>query len=176
VTAHRRGRALGLAFVLVLAVVVGGCGSGVMAAPPDAAPGHEWQLVVRDADAREIARFAVPGGRFALRYRNSVYGSTAEERFALAADGRIRLVELAADEAAVLAEYYTAHDVRAASGADTRAWLASPAAPLTVGELPLAATDHGRRTLLIPGSRAVPLWPLVAGRSPAIVLAVERAS
>ena len=41
-----------------------------------------------------------------MSYRNSVYGTLAEERYRVAADGRFALVELAADQLAVLEEYY----------------------------------------------------------------------
>ena len=53
---------------------------------------------------------ALRGERFAVSYRNSIYGTMAEERYAVLPDRRYRLVEIAADQLAVLEEYYAVPD------------------------------------------------------------------
>ena len=131
-------------------------------------------LTVRDADGLLLA--SVPlraGGDFALRYRNSVYGTLAEERFVIADDGALRLVELAADQLAVLEEYYavTEPPVRAPPSS-ARAWRAPPARPVVLTELSVAATDLGQRTLLVDDRASLPLWQLVDA-DPTVVLRVE---
>jgi hypothetical protein len=165
VTIRWGGRATGLAIVALLAGV---------ALTADAAQTARWELVVRAADDEVLLRLPLPDGRFTLRYRNSVYESLAEERFAITPDGRLALVELAADEAAVLAEYYTAAErPRPAETGDARRWLAAPAVPLALDELPLAATEHGRRTLIIDGRQPILLWRLVGVDEPTLTLAAE---
>lgn len=111
----------------------------------------------------------LPDGRFSLRYRHSVYGSLAEERFVVRADGQMQLVGLAADEAAVLDEYYTTTGARPSASDDGRRWQAEPATPLSLPRLTLAATEHGQRTLLV-GDHEYPLWELSAPGTPTIVL------
>lgn len=137
--------------------------------------GAGWDLVVRDAQGAVVLRAPLPDGRFALRYRNSVYRSLAEERFTVSPSGRLRLVELAADEAAVLAEYYgIERRPSPASAGDSRAWWAPPAVPVAIAELSLAATRHGQRTLLVVGSAPVPLWSLTAGSDPGLTIVAEQ--
>lgn len=164
------GRIAGLAAALIAGVVV------TVTIPPGAGPaGGRPAVTVRDAGGALLTSVPLPpDGRFALRYRNSVYGTLAEERFVAADDGRFRLVELAADQLAVLEEYYavTRPAVRAPPGG-RRAWAAPPARPLELDELRVAATDLGRRTLLV-DDRSVPLWRLVDA-DPTVVLAVEGA-
>lgn len=172
-TSGWRGRAGGLAIVGLLVAAVGLVAGGTVTdAAASRAPA--WRLAVTDAGDRVVARVDLPDGRFALRYRNSVYGSPAEERFAVGPDGRLELVGLAADEAAVLGEYYTAESVRAADAGDARRWVAAPAARVAVEALPLAATEHGRRTLVVPGQPPILLWLLTDG-DPELTLAAERA-
>ena len=132
-----------------------------------------WRLVVTDAGGATVARAELPDGRFALRYRNSVYGSLAEERFALAGDGRILLEGLAADELAVLGEYYGARKPRLASDGGALRWEAAPQQALTIEQLPVAATDLGKRTLLVAGLPPVALWLLVDDSAPGMTLRAE---
>jgi hypothetical protein len=133
-------------------------------------------LTVRDADGALLARVPLPADRgFALRYRNSLYGTLAEERFVIAEQGRLRLVELAADQLAVLEEYYAVKEpaMRAPPGS-RRVWVAEPAWPVELAELSIAATELGRRTLLVPGRAPLPLWRLVEA-DPTVVLQFEGA-
>lgn len=117
----------------------------------------------------------LPDSAFTLRYRNSVYGSVAEERFDVTDDGRLRLLELGADDPAVLTEYYQLAEapIRAGEGAD-RAWVGRPLHDSAIEELALAATERGERTLLVSGQPPVELWKLVAGGEPGVVLSVVR--
>ncbi|MGH2418126.1 MAG: hypothetical protein ACRDFY_07305 [Candidatus Limnocylindria bacterium] len=161
---HRAG--LAAAAVLVVASVV----AGAVAATDD--DGRRW-LVVRDSAGTELARSALPPtDTFALRYRNSLYRSAAEEHFAVV-DGRLRLVELRAEELAVLEEYYAAFGAQPASHPSTMAWRVEvERAPISL-PLHVRATELGRRTLLV-GSDEVALWQLIAGRGDSlVVLSVE---
>lgn len=143
-------------------------------APAHDAPRPAWQLVLRSDRGDEVARVALPDAAFAIRYRNSVYGSLAEERFAVDPAGRLALVELAADEAAVLDEYYETGRVVPSGATDGFPWLARPERPLELERLYVAATEHGRRTLVVAG-RSLPLWQLTVADSPTIVLRAEQA-
>lgn len=132
-------------------------------------------LTVRDAGGALLARVPLEEGRFAVSYRNSVYESLAEERYEVLRDGSFRVVELGADELAVLEEYYMAPTAaRRAPAGDRRQWLVEPdaARPAVFDTLSIAATDLGRRTLHVPGQRSVPLWRLVDA-VPTVVLEIE---
>ena len=173
-----RGRAGGLAVPILIAAASAAVAVAVAtvasASAPTAAPAEQWQLAVRAVNGTVLLRVPLPEARFALRYRNSVYLSLAEERFVVGADGQISLIELAADEAAVLDEYYeTGERPRRSSGDDARLWIAPPAAALEVLELQLAATRYGERTLLAAG-REVVLSDLVGTAGPGVILEVER--
>jgi len=163
-----RGRIGGLTIAAVMVVLLG--------AGADVAGNRAPALLVRGSDGTSLARVELPpDGSFALRYRNSLYDSLVEERFLVLADGRLRLVRLAADELAVLEEYYAIDRpaVRPAGGA-SRAWEAEP--PLTVEEaaLLIAATDLGERTLLVTGAPPLELWRLVDDAAPSVWLEVDR--
>lgn len=149
---------------------------GVVGARPELAalgePRRALQLVVRATDESVLLSVALPDYRFALRYRNSVYGSVAEERFTINGQGQMVLVEVAADDPAVLDEYYQAGRPTATVEGDARPWRAVPAAPLLLDQLPLAATPHGRRTLIV-DDEAFPLWPLAEGGAPTLLLRAE---
>lgn len=120
-------------------------------------------------EGEAVASLLLPeDGRFALRYRNSVYRSTAEERF-VADGGMLRLVELATDELAVLDEYYTATRITADRAG--RAYRGGPAYPLAVPSLTVAATDRGERTLVVGGAELA-LWRLVDDAAPSVTLVV----
>jgi hypothetical protein len=134
------------------------------------------EVVVTSAAGEVLVRVPAPGGQFAVGYRNSLYGSRAEERYRLTPGGRFALEELAADQVAVLEEYYAvAETPRRAGRDDRRQFVVDPhpgRAPSFV-RLSIAATDLGERTLLVPGSPPVALWRLVDGADPTVVLQVQ---
>ena len=163
--ARWRGRHLaGLAVVVLLL--------GLTAAVAARDGGQRW-IVVRDASGAELARAELPAtGEMAMRYRNSVYESLAEEHFRVDGD-HLRLVELRADELAVLEEYYTA--VGASRSAGPRAWRIGVERPPIALPLRVQATELGQRTLLTEAGE-IDLWRLVVGRDDTlVVLSVERA-
>lgn len=93
----------------------------------------------------------------------------------MADDGRIRLRELAADDPAVLTEYYRLADAPyRLDDVSEMTWAGIPEQASVVDELPLAATELGERTLLVEGEQPVVLWSLVAGGEPGLVLSVGR--
>ncbi len=161
--ARWRGRLLGLA---ILAALTGPLSRA------DAAPAGP-HLVLRGPDGEALTEVPLRDGGFALRYRNSLYRSLAEERYLIQADGSIRLVGLAADELAVLEEYYAIDEpaVRLDAGA-TRTWSAEPAREVVIETLIVAATDLGQRTLLVDGVAPMELWPLVHDTDPSVTLEV----
>lgn len=170
-----RGRSTGLANSIVLIAALG----ITLIAVVSVAAGRDrtataWRLVVRDVAGGTLAQADLADGRFALRYRNSVYGSWAEERFTILEDGRIHLVGLAADEVAVLGEYYGAREPRPADDGAAFRWEAAPAHPVTIERLLLAATDLGERALIVDGHPPVDLWRLVADTAPGVSLGAER--
>ncbi|MHA6619398.1 hypothetical protein [Pseudonocardia sp. DLS-67] len=128
---------------------------------------------MRDGGGALLTQVPLPAAEFAVSYRNSIYGTLAEERYRVAGDGRFGLVELAADQLAVLEEYYAVPGpVRAAPDGDRRSWVAEPRDHPVFGELAIAATALGERTLLVPGHAPVPLPPLVTD-GVTVVLDVE---
>jgi hypothetical protein len=142
-------------------------GAGCAVASPGPA------VTVRDGDGALLAQVSLPAAEFAVSYRNSLYGTVAEERYRVADGGRFGLVELAADQLAVLEEYYAVPGpVRAAPAGDRRAWVAEPAGHPVFDELAIAATALGERTLLVPGQAPVPL-PRLATDEVTVVLDVE---
>ncbi len=172
-------RAAGAALLLVVAAslgvpaVLGAWPSGGAPAAPDGSAAAS--LVVRDPDGGVVLRAGLAeGDRVVLRYRNSLYGSLAEERFELR-QGALQLVELAADERAVLDEYYAVDSVARVPHGNPRAWRASPREPLALTELAIAATDLGERTLLLPGRPPLELWRHAADERPTVRLTVEPA-
>jgi hypothetical protein len=164
-TSRWRGRragpvVLGMALILLVPIAAFGGAS------------REPTLVVHGSDGSVLARLPLPDGAFTLRYRNSVYRSTAEERFVVDGDGQIRLDGLAADELAVLEEYYVIGEParRATRG---RGWVARPQHPVVVERLTVAATDLGQRTLLVAGHEPLELWRLVEDTAPSVHLEVD---
>lgn len=153
-----RGWFAGLAILVGLPLLAAGAG------PP--AP---KALTVRGPDGAVLVSVSAKNGHFTLRYRNSLYASLAEEHYAIAADGTIRLIGLGADELAVLEEYYAIDEPAWRSGAGARAWEAAPARPVELEEFVVAATDLGRRTLLADG-REIALWRLVDDAAPSVTL------
>jgi hypothetical protein len=131
-------------------------------------------VVVRADDGTALTRVSLaPGRGFAIGYRNSIYGSVAEDRYTARPGGRFRLVQIAADERAVIEEYYALPGPDRADAGDRRRWVTDPGRPAVFGELTIAATDLGRRTLHVPGHRPVPLWRLVTDDDPIVVLDIE---
>ena len=167
-----RGRRAGLAIVLALATVAASAAVLPILGRGDAR--STLAVVVRATDGTVLARVPLPAtGRFALRYRNSLYGSFAEERFAATPDGRFHLRELAADELAVLEEYYAIPGpAERAPAGDRRTWRASPAETSAFERLTIAATKLGERTLLVPEQDPIALWRLV-DRDPVVVIELE---
>jgi hypothetical protein len=158
-----RGRSTGLVILVTLVVPL----ALTVAAPPLPT------LLVRGPDGQVLAEFALADGSFSLRYRNSLYRSLAEERFSVDADGRIRLVDLSADELAVLEEYYAIDEpAERQSDLAARAWRAEPARDVIVESLVVAATDLGRRTLLVENAAPLELWRLVEDGAPSVTLEV----
>jgi Domain of unknown function (DUF1850) len=158
-----RGRLL--AGAAVLGVAVAAAAATVAAIGRD---GGGPVVVVADERGREVASVPLPeGGRFALRYRHSVYRAEVTETFAVG-DGGFRLVTIASPSEAVL-DYYELEGRRAATGA---LWRLEPAASPRLASLPLVATEVGRRTLVV-GDRQVPLF--ASGGAPAhLVLTLRR--
>ena len=134
----------------------------------------ERALRVTLPDGTTLARVSLPAdGSFTLRYRNSLYGTLAEERFVATAGGELRLVELAADQLAVLEEYY-AIDEPAHREVGSRTFAAQPAHVPFIERLQIAATDRGERTLLVDGHPPVELWRLVEDGDPSVLLELDR--
>jgi hypothetical protein len=161
-----RGRFAGLAVAATFACLAGIAAVNATAQTTPA-------LVVRDPAGALIARVPLaPGGEFTLRYRNSLYHSLAEERFVVTDAGQLRLVELAADELAVLEEYYAIDQPAVRSDGD-RAWTAVPALPVEEATLRIAATDRGQRTLIVEGQPSMELWRFVDDGDPSVLLEVD---
>jgi hypothetical protein len=164
------------AVVLAGAAVLVGAGAAATTATP-AAGGDGPAVVVRTPDGDVLAAVPLAGDRFAVGYRNSVYTTLAEERYRVLPDGRFDLVEIAADQVAVLEEYYAVPGApRPAPPGDRRAHVAEPdpARSAVFDVLNIAATDLGERTLYVPGAAPVPIWRLVTGQDPTVLLEVER--
>ena len=126
-------------------------------------------------DGGEVASVPLPDdGTLTLRYRNSLYGTLAEERFAVTDDGRLRLVALRAEQLAVLEEYYAIDTPARRIGTEGLAWEAIPARGSPIRTLRVAATDLGERTLLVAGHEPVELWRFVEDTAPSVMLEVER--
>ncbi|MBO0680883.1 hypothetical protein JRC04_25735 [Mycolicibacterium sp. S2-37] len=135
----------------------------------------ELSLSIGNADG-ELASVALTEDRFAIGYRNSLYGTWAEERYAVQPDGSYTLVQIAADQLALLEEYYSLPGApRPADPADRRDWIADPdpGRPGKFTDLSLAATDLGQRTLLVPGNPPLELWTLVDDDRPFVVLTLK---
>lgn len=161
-----RGRPTALAIMATGLVLALAAASGLVRAGP--------RLEISLPNGQLLARVSLPAdGSFGLRYRNSLYGTVAEERFVADADGRIRLVSLAAEQLAVLEEYYAINDPAHASGGGTvLAWEAPPAHVPASRQLRVAATDLGERTLIVEGDPALALWRLVDDATPTLLLEV----
>ncbi len=167
--AARNSAAVALAVALALSAVV-------LPAPlAGAGTGLRQSVVLRDETGLQLDRAELPpGSRFALAYRNSLYGAPAEERFAAFPDGTFRLVQVASDRLAVLEEYYALGPTldRAVSG--RLRWEHTLTTPPAFRELRVLADRLGRRTLLV-GTRRIELWRLVGdGAVVRLILQAER--
>lgn len=160
----------GLAIIAILAAATVALGT---VAAAGTTVGADPMLIVRGPDERVLARVALPDGWFTLRYRNSLYGSLAEERYEVGPRGELTLVELAADELAVLEEYSSIDGAAERTVGADRAWRADPALDVRLEQLVVAATDLGERTLVVAGADALALWQLVADADPSVRLTVE---
>nr|WP_297461542.1 hypothetical protein [uncultured Halomonas sp.] len=166
---------------LAIAIVALGClfASAVAALVPaigqDEAPASR-AVVIYDQAGTVLASLPLHGENFAVSYRNSIYGTLAEERYVILPDERYRLVQIAADQLAVLEEYYAVPGAPSRAGAsDRRTWVVppDPAHPAVFEELSIAATDLGQRTLHVPGEPPLALWQLAEDDHPFVVLAIE---
>jgi hypothetical protein len=162
-----RGRVSGLtiAMLAIVALAIGPAQHETTAA-----------LVVRAGDGSPLARVLLTAdGRFTLRFRNSTYGSLVDEEFVVLADGHVRLTRLAADELAVLEEYYrTEAPARRSDPGASRTWWAVPAIPVEERALLMAATDLGERTLVVQGAAPLELWRLVDDAQPSVRIELDR--
>jgi hypothetical protein len=155
--------------VVVLAVAT-------LAAVLLAGRGGDPAVVVRTPDGELIAEVPLDGDTFAVGYRNSIYTTLAEERYRVLANGRFELVELAAEQLAVLEEYYAVPGApRPAPAGDRLAYVVEPdpARPAVFDSLRIAATDLGERTLFVPGHAPVPIWERVVTEDPTVILDIE---
>ena len=116
------------------------------ARPPAAPTARASSSATRGGDV--VAEAALPAdGRFALAYRHSVYKAPAEERFRALADGRLRARERR------LAEPAGARVLRGSRGRIARGRLVPARRPARFTTMALAATERGRRTLVVGGER-----------------------
>lgn len=138
-------------------------------------PDRGIAVTVRAPDGELLAWVQLPGTTFAVGYRNSVYRTLAEERYEVHPDGSFEVVQLAADQVAVLEEYYAvpSRPLDARRG-DRLGYVAppDPARPPVFDLLHIAATDLGERTLYVPGEDPVALWRLVE-ENPTVILQIE---
>lgn len=180
--ARRRCRRLRRALVATgAAAVLGVTGLGVTGLAATAlgtttgGPPHDLAVAVRAPDGKLLARVRLPGRDFAIGYRNSVYHTRAEERYQIRPDGRFEVVQLAAEQVAVLEEYYAVPTrPRATAAGDRLDYVAppDPARPPVFDELQIAATDLGERTLFVPGQQPLALWLLVEA-DPTVIVQIE---
>lgn len=133
-------------------------------------------VIVTDDDGRILARLALDEiGTFSLRYRNSLYGTLAEERFAVHGE-RFRLDELAAEQLAVLEEYYAVVEAPIRAANDNEWYEAPPAYELELERLTVAATELGERTILVEGQPSLALWKLAEATGPFVHIEVAGGS
>ncbi|WP_231839478.1 hypothetical protein [Blastococcus saxobsidens] len=167
---RRRRLLIGLLAVLTAIAVAGG-----VAAVATGGEG-EQAVTVRGPDGKLIARVPLAGDTFAVGYRNSIYRTLAEERYRVLPDGRFELVELAAEQVAVLEEYYAVPGPpRPSPPGDRLPFVVDPdpSRPAVFEDLRIAATDLGERTLFVPGSEPVPIWQRVVTENPSVILDIE---
>ena len=150
--------------IIVVAVVATALAAGAIG-------GSSAAVRVSLPDGTEIAHVPLPSdGAVALRYRNSLYGTMAEERF-VATGGHLQLVELRAEQLAVLEEYYAIDTPAQPAGGDL-AWSGRPAHAPSIRTLRVAATDRGQRTLHVTGHEPIELWRYVEDAAPSVLVEV----
>jgi hypothetical protein len=131
-----------------------------------AVSGGSPHVVARTADGDAVAELRLPAsGEFALEYRHSYYRHPARETFRVSGDG-FALVAISSPSEAVL-DYYEIEGARTRQGG---VWTLRPARPARFGQMALAATSTGRRTLVAGDRRA----PLYGGDDVHVRLGVER--
>lgn len=136
----------------------------------------EPAVTFRAPDGTVVAQVPLDGDTFAVGYRNSIYRTLAEERYLVYPDGRFELVELAAEQVAVLEEYYQVPGApRHAPPGDRMNFVVEPdpARPAVFESLRIAADDLGERTLFVPGHAPVPVWRRVVTPDPTVILTIE---
>lgn len=134
-----------------------------------------YDLVISN-EGGELATVPLSGMTFAVSYRNSLYGTITEERYAVLPDGSYRLQTIAADEPAVLEEYYAVPAPAVTTeGADRRKWSINPdpAQPALFTRLSIAATDLGQRTVHVEGQASLELFNLVDDTNPFVEMYLE---
>lgn len=164
------------AAAVVVLVCLGILGAGGIAVAGGPVEPHRARAIVISKDGGVLASIPLAGDTFAVSYRNSLYGTAAEERYTVHDGGSYRLAQLAADQLAVLEEYYAVPGPpSAAGGGDRREWVADPdpAHPAEFSRLSLAATDLGHRTVYVPGAPPLELWKLVEDSDPFVVLSLK---
>lgn len=162
--------------IVVCCAVLAGLGA-TLAQPWDDADGRS--VVVTDGDGDVLAEVPLRGDSFAVSYRNSIYQTMAEERYDVRADGSYRLVQIAAEQLAVLEEYYGVPGApHRAPEKDRRRWVVppDPARPAIFTDLSIAATDLGERALHVPGAEPVELWRLVEDTNPYVKIDIKENS
>lgn len=162
-----------IAVVVCCCAALTGLGVTLTSAWGDA-PGRS--VVVAGDDGEVLATVPLHGDSFAVSYRNSIYQTKAEERYDVRSDGSYRLVQIAAEQLAVLEEYYGVPGApHRAPPDDRRQWVVDPdpAHPAVFTDLSIAATDLGERVLHVPGSDPVALWRLVDDSDPYLTIDIK---
>ena len=117
-----------------------------------AVAGGPPHVVARTAGGERVAELRV-ADTFALEYVHSYYRQPARETFRVRDDGGFELIAISSPSEAVL-DYYEIEGERARRGGW---WTLRPARSARFGEMALAATAVGRRTLVV-GDRRAPLY------------------
>lgn len=108
------------------------------------------RLVVTDESGNTVVSAALPPShRYAIDYQHSYYDEPATEEFAADESG-FRVASISSPSEAVL-DYYDVAGARTVTAAGVHVLM--PAEPAVMTELPLIATEKGRRTLVIDGRR-----------------------
>lgn len=163
------------AVVVMLGLLGAAAATGIAAAADQEDHPAGWTLSISNDDG-ELAALPVADGSFAVSYRNSIYGTVAEERYEIQPGGSYLLVQLAADQLAVLEEYYAVPGAPGpAPSGDRRSWIAAPdpSHPAAFTRLSVAATDLGRRTVHADGAPPLELWTLVDDGDPFVTLELK---
>jgi hypothetical protein len=128
--------------------------------------GGSPHVVARASDGDVVADLRLSAsGTFALEYRHSYYRVPARETFRVTDDG-FELVAISSTSEAVL-DYYEIEGARERRGGT---WTLRPDRPARFGEMALAASATGRRTLVAGDRRAA----LYGGGDVHLQLGVER--